>query len=773
MSKINSKLWLAISILFSILLVIYSFSYVVITPWHILPNIGGDGAKNNFTFLYHSLYGKGYWFDGMNYPYGEHIVFTDGIPVLSVFFALIKNVPVETALSTLWWLFGISYVVSILFLYLILNKFKVKPLLSIIFSSLIGIFTPQIFGLQGHYGLGFAHLIPMVFYWSVCYFENQKIRYPIYIFFTGLFSAFIHPYFGGVVFIWTLFYAIGCFLTSKDILRLKLKMALPILISGISILIFVGIIMKLTDPIKDRPITPYGMLVYCTTGNQIFTSSITPFWKYLREKSIFKDSSEGSEGYTYLGLVVLLVVVISFIRGLVFKVKKKNNKLIIYNNQFSTIWLFIALASLLFAMGVPFVWDMEWLTNYLSVFKQFRTLGQFSWIFYYIITIYGVVVLVKWYDYFIFNKKYFIGYLIIIISIGIWSWEASSYVQITRHAAETAKLNYDIVFPKTEQNWTDYFKEHHLDRKDFQAILALPYYHVGTDKFWVGKDGGAGLCIAYNAALQLKLPIIDVLLSRSSWGQAAKQLKLFAGPYTEKSMLHEINANIPFLLMQYEEDSLNIDDKYLLKSSEYIGHFSRCNLYAFFPSRLLHNDMKFRDSINKIASFLKLGSDTCIGLNNSYYINHFDSLKNKITFLGTGAQKVITENEYNLATIPISNSYTKNIYEFSCWLLLDSTNYRSPYFLLELLDNNNNIINTITVLTKESVDSHNMWFRAFKYFEIDTNCKYIRCRLMNHPNPAYYALDELMVRPVETLIISKSYNGKIMVNNHLLNNLNK
>ncbi len=767
MIKINNKIWIAISMLLSILLVTYSFSYVVTTPWQILPNINGDGAKNNFTFLYHSVYENGYWFYGMNYPYGDHIVFTDGIPVLSVFFALINNVSVATALTSLWWLFGLSYIVSILFLYLVLIKFKVTPILSVVFSMLIGIFTPQIFGMQGHYGLGFAHIIPMVFYWSVCFYENQKKRYPFYIFLAGLITAFIHPYFGGLVFIWTLFYAIGCFITSKDTLKLKINRALPILISGISILLFVGIIMKLTDPIKDRPITPFGMLVYCTTGNQIFTSLNTPFWKYLNEKKIFNDSSEGGEGNTYLGLVILTVIIISFVRGIIFKVKKTETKLLVGDNRFSSIWLFIAMASLLFGMGVPFVWNLDWIIDYLFMFKQFRTLGRFSWMFYYVITVYGVVVISKWYEYFIVKKNYFIGNFIIVLSIGIWGWEANGYVQIIRQSAETAVLNYNTIFSKTEQNWTDYLHEHHIDRKDFQAILALPYYHVGTDKFWVGKDGAFGLSLAIKAALQLKLPITDVNLSRSSWGQAAKQLKLFAGPYSEKTMLHEINANIPFLLMQFEEDSLNMDEKYLLKSSEYIGHFSRCNLYAFYPSRLLANDILFKDSISKIASLLNLNTDTCIGTNNNYYINHFDSLKYDFAFLGRGAQKVISENECNLSIIPISKLSTKCSYEFSCWILLDSTNYRSPYFLLELLDNNNNILNTVTVLTKESVDSHNMWFRAFKYFDIDTNCKNIRCRLMNHPNPAYFAIDELMLRPTETLIISKSYNGKIMVNNHL------
>ena len=39
----------------------------------------GDGQKNYYTFAYHQQYDSSFsHFGGMAYPYGEHIVFTDG-----------------------------------------------------------------------------------------------------------------------------------------------------------------------------------------------------------------------------------------------------------------------------------------------------------------------------------------------------------------------------------------------------------------------------------------------------------------------------------------------------------------------------------------------------------------------------------------------------------------------------------------------------------------------------------------------------------------------
>ena len=45
---------------------------------------GGDGIKNYYAYLYHCLYGKGTEFKGMNYPFYEHVIYTDNQPLLAV-----------------------------------------------------------------------------------------------------------------------------------------------------------------------------------------------------------------------------------------------------------------------------------------------------------------------------------------------------------------------------------------------------------------------------------------------------------------------------------------------------------------------------------------------------------------------------------------------------------------------------------------------------------------------------------------------------------------
>ena len=72
-----------------LILMLIGINFAIFAPWmlhspnsHFLKS-SGDGFKNYFTPWYHITYDEGYtWFEGMNYPWGEHIVFTDAQPAI-------------------------------------------------------------------------------------------------------------------------------------------------------------------------------------------------------------------------------------------------------------------------------------------------------------------------------------------------------------------------------------------------------------------------------------------------------------------------------------------------------------------------------------------------------------------------------------------------------------------------------------------------------------------------------------------------------------------
>ncbi len=769
MNKTSKQVWMIATILFAIAITTFTLTPMVMHPWNVIPYITGDGGKNIFTYLYHALYGKGIWFTGMNYPYGEHIVFAADQPLLSVTLNSFTNSTPGQALALMGWLISLSYIIAISYIYKILSHFGVKPFIALFFAGLIGIFTPQLMRIQGHYGLSYSCIMPMLFFWTIRYNENPQWKYPFYIFILGCFFTFLHPYFAAFILIWVIAYAVGCFIFTKNTFTEWIKHVLPILFSAISVLALFVLMMKLTDPAKDRPVSPLGMLENCTTANQIFTSYFSPVWRYVKDHTKYTGVSESGEGYNYVGIVTIAVLLFSLVMGIINKLNKNENNNIVSNRRFSPIWLFIAITTLLFSMGVPFIWHMEWLLDYVSLLRQFRTLGRFGWIFYYVIAVYSVVVINTWYVHYIRKKKTVTGYLIILTTMAIWSYEASGYVLHEKKDLDNAADNIAIISPPGKITWPGFLKEHHFVSGDFQALLIFPFFEIGTEKLSMGDDfnGLNTFGISIYAALQLHLPMIDAMMSRTSWSIAEKQVKIIAGPYVHKPILDEIKNDKPFLLLQYEGDSLTIDQKYLLTASDYIDHFQSCYIYACYPSRLRANDKKNADSINAITPYIKPGNDSSIRGSGTWYINHFDSGTATQLLFSNGAIPQIPEVETTIANIPVKPGYDNQLYEFSCWFLLSKYDPYCPYYNIQLLDSSGNKIKEMNGFVKHSTDNYGLWFRSNVFFTIPASCSQLKCRLFNYNKKCYQILDEIMLRPAEALIISKDANENIMVNNHL------
>jgi hypothetical protein len=767
MKNKTSIFWLALAIIFGVVATTLQLSYMVTDPGNVMNELGGDCGKNYFTFIYHSMYGKGIWFGGMNYPYGEHIIYADGQPVLST---LLSNfhLTAHQALATMNLLIALSYVLAIVFTYKLLRRFGVAPFIAILFACLINMLCPQVLRVRSHFALAYLCLIPMLFYFTLLFHQTQKRKWAVYIFLLGFIMSFMHLYFGAIIFIWLANYILGALLLVKGSLQERMKYVLPMLVVVIGLFLVIKVGVALTDPIKDRPGYPYNSLDYVTRIKDIVSSPLSTVWQYARDKKGFTKISEAGEGYTYLGIVTIGSVLLSLLLGIIYKLRsKQGDELIVSAHNFSPVWLFVAFGSLLMAMGVPFIWNMEWLLNYLSLFKQFRSMGRFSWIFYYITTIYAAVFIYHLYARNLANRRPVLSYAVLIAALAVWGFEVKGYVENTRGFIAAGRPTADQFFYNGQKNWTQYLAQHNLKADDFQAIMLLPFFACGSEKIWVGGDPSWPLSIGIRVATELHLPIVDINMSRTSWSLTGKQVKTAAGPNAYKPMLRDLKSNKPFLLMHFDGAELDDDQKYLFRASEYVGHDFQCYIYVCYPERIIANDKRIADSMAAVVPFM-LASDTCLADKGSWYVNHLDGSQAAGHIFGEGAMLPIRGDDSVAVAIPVHPLTDKQLYEFSCWFLLDDEDYRSPYVHLRMLDSSGKAIDSTDVMTKVSVDSYDMWFRAAKYFNMPADCRLVQCQIINQPNPAYKALDEILLRPVDATIISKSGNGKVMVNNHLL-----
>jgi hypothetical protein len=761
----KSILWLTAAILFAAVTTMMMLTYMVTNPSNTIIDIGGDCGKNYFVYLYHALYDHGVWFDGMNYPYGENVIYVDGQPFLSTLINVFNCNSIHQALAVMNLVLSFNFALAIIFTYKLLVQFKVQPLVAILFSAIIIIMFPQTLRFRAHFGLSYVCLVPMLFYWTLSFHTTRSWKPPIYIFILSVFTSFMHLYLGGIVFIWVGLYLLGYMIFIKKPFWEKVKTLLPMAVMVVSLFLFIKLCVFLTDPLTDRPLTPFTAPDYSTFFNDIYTSPYSPFWRHMHDSFGFNNMSIAGEGLSYLGIISILVFIIALIIGVSNRLKKRpTDSYIVSEQNFSAVWLFIAFGAIVLAMNP--LSSIPYLPGYLQLFKQFRSTGRFSWIFYYVISIYTVVVIYSWYIKSISQRKTLLGYALLIVPLLVWAEEAKGYAQFTRKYLEIGKGVAADFFDSKHGQWPQFLAANHYNHDSFQAIILLPYFISGSDKLWIGESPSSTMMVGMKACLQLGMPMVDALMTRSSWSVAEKQAKTVAGPYADKPMLRDLKDNRPFLLILCDEGEINQDERYLTQASDSVGRFSGSTVYACYPDRLRNNDKQCADSIAAILPSVHTG-DTCIKNSGQWRIDHMDVNIGSSHMFGTGGMVAVTQESKLISTLQLQPTRDSQLYEFSCWFLLSDKDYRSPMVQLDMLDSAGKNISTVYLNTKFSTDNEGFWFRAFKYFHVPVMCRSVACTVLNIPNPSYLAMDELMLRPADAVIISKDKNGKVMVNNHV------
>lgn len=771
--RLNQKLlYNLLLIIVASVVTVYTLSYMVTKPSTALVTMGGDGIKNYFTYLYQAANGSGLQFDGMNYPYGEHLVYTDAQPLLSVPLSYInKVVPLSynTLLAILHIALAISFFLAIVFTYKILTHFKVHPLFAIATSTLIVLMSPQIFRVYGHFGLGYQSMIPMLFYWNIKYYHTRKVSYAILLLLFGIACALLHPYCAALFFIWLLLYAFGYLLIEKRDWKNKIYHASPIVLAALGIVAFVKILMLVTDTKVGRTEYPYGTLSDCTVAEDIFTSNSSPIWQGLEQLGLFTNVTRG-EGLAYLGVVGIVAVLIAIITIILKTIKKKKAFAVSQEYGFSPIWLFVALGTFLLAQGVPFVWRMEWLLDYVSTFRQFRTLGRFAMLFYYIASVYSVILLYALFIKFEALNKKKLAYTIICIPTLLWTVEANGYVISSRKAISEAMYNYMFVFEYYD--WKKLMSYQWVDADEFQGIVLLPYVHLGSEKIWLNDENIWVYTFGVSNSLQLKRPLVNVHMSRTPWQETFAQVKTIAGPLVKKPTLDLLPNDKPLLLIHLHADELDPDSRYLLDMADHINRFEQIDAYVLAPDKLKKYEKKYRDSIRFVAKNIT-AADTCIGCRDySYIIDHLDEDEGSSIF-GAGARQQVAQESTEIKTYALKPLADTVLYEFSFWSLVNDFDYSTPTFYVETLDSSGNSTSLNMVKAALSVDNEQggSWLRANKYFNVPKHTYKLKVTIPEVYLDKFLALDEIVFRPANSTTYSinnSAANKCIMVNNHVL-----
>lgn len=652
-------------ILFIISVGITFFFYgeILLSPNSFVFSSKGDGLKNYYSVAYHVKHDTSYsHFGGMNYPYGENVFFTDGQPVLSSvlklassFFPNISNY----SIGIMNWLMIISMIIAIYFIYLILIFYQIPPWYSILYSVGIGLLAPQLFRLEGHYALSYSCFFPISWYILLRVIKsNYSYKWLGVLFTNNLIWFFIHPYLGLIiaVFIFT-FWIVKLLNNWAELIKNKshflflfFSVLLPILVFQVFVL--------LTDHHINRTNSPYGFFVYFAEFETIFFPHYRPFRPLLESFFEFANipfPEQTWEGWAYVGLSSILIIITFCFHFLYNKIKRipffSSSQL--FPNKNLPYFLATSILVVLFSMCYPFKLGLENLVNYIPFLKQFRALGRFAWVFYYIITVIGAVYIYNTIKMYI--SPLLLKYTIAIIFPALIIYEAlPHHIETSKHITSSKNIFIDNKLPPYLSNELI---------KQYQAIIPLPFYHIGSES--IGRlPSDLSLRLSQQVSFATGIPLVSSALSRTSISETKNIFQIFNPFADKKSVLDQFNEKP--LLVLFTHEILSKHESALLEKSTLVKQFNSFSLYEIAPHLLsarknvypIYNEIK--DSLTLRSGFFI--SDSSLSFS---YLPLYNNDSNYL-FSKKKAYTKMKKDYTSIATIDLS-LFKDSILDLSFW----------------------------------------------------------------------------------------------------------
>lgn len=576
-------------------------------PNQILFSGEGDGLKNAFTPAYYLRYDEGITFSGMNYPNKEIITFTDNQPIIAwTLKGIDRWLPIaDYAFGIYNWLLILGILVGVVCLYRIFTLFRVPIVPAIWFALIICALSPQLDRIDGHYALAYVGFIPYTWLMLLLFEKTKKWKWLAGLGIGMAFQSLVHLYFLPITLLFVASYTLFKQLISArwaiDKKASHWKLFFITLITSVVIIILV----KSLDPITDRPSQPYGVDVYTSSLQSIFLPNKGPL------NDLFFEHKIRFEGEAYLGFLalpwLLFLAIIS---------RKKWSHLL---EKHLFLGSSLLAASLVFIYSAGWINDLglKYLTKHVSAINQFRSLGRLAWVLYYVgLSTLFIALYHKWSEWKNDASKYYVS-LLPLISLLFWTWEAGFYFHY--HTGNLPHSN-TLIESTEAQSLVHSLEENGRSPKDFQAVMALPSTYLGPEK--IQSDRGVWfLQFIMPLAYQFHLPLMDIMMSRTSISQAMEFLELFTPPYVPKSKLSKM-GNDPILCLYAHDDCTELE-KAFARNKKRIARSDNFDWLSINPTDLysptLHqevlNNATFQDSLlHFYDGFNERNSDHYAGL---------------------------------------------------------------------------------------------------------------------------------------------------------------
>lgn len=744
----------SLTFLLSTVILFYFFHTILLAPNDYMFTAHGDGAMNYYSYMFQATYESGdFWnFKGMNYPYYEHVVYTGAHPLQA--FVVNKLGLAEYGVGILNLMMLLSYPIASVFLFLILRHYKVSILWSIVAALMITYLTPQLGRMTGHFALSYVFAIPAM-WWLLLKCRHGHGPLWAIISFLYLFVFFMtHPYLGMILVMFCLLFWTVAYLYNRSSWKtsagfIAMQVVLPI--------VLFRILMFITDTHVDRIDEPAGFFQLHAGWSSILAAHHGPM-SFL-PRAIHMNMLTW-ESWAYLGLSTILFFVYAV--TYLFSKRKKLPLNRIFRHELFMFFI-AAYAILIFSFCFPFKLSfMRWMADSFGPLKQFRVLGRFTWIFYYVFTT-GIIVAL--YQIYLAEKK---RTLIVLFFFGGMAFSFMETHQATKEVANVISAQHNS------------FKHEHLDPdmqdlvryvqvNEYDAFIFLPFFHLSSENIMIIGEEQASFD-AYMLSYHTELPMMNCLASRMSQSESVRFNNFFGREFVEKELTYDLPVNDKIALIT-NQDFLNHNELRMTYTQKVAYQNETFTVYLF--DREAWNTNYYFDEVKekRNLSSYKLTEEWWSSDPEVWFV--YESWDGMLTesFKGRGALQGIKKG-HELIWEADADDLMPGEYEVSYW-------YNHGIDRADLM--------TITELYykdkdepewvddyefKEGNEIVGQWMRAEMNFIIDENVDSVKVFLLGNNSRKPFAVDELLVRRTDGPdLFSKSIIGSekyIIYNNFWL-----
>ena len=157
----------------------------------------GDGLKSYYVFDYQLKHRASFnHFSGLNYPFGENYLFTDGFPALQYVIQPFSFLhPYSVGIIHLTIVMG--FLLTTYFIFKILQFYTKNNWVSILGALSLFALQPQFYRLFGHLSMSYSCFIPLAWYFLIRFMHDEKkLKWTLLLFISTTIWYFTHGYLG-------------------------------------------------------------------------------------------------------------------------------------------------------------------------------------------------------------------------------------------------------------------------------------------------------------------------------------------------------------------------------------------------------------------------------------------------------------------------------------------------------------------------------------------------------------------------------------------------